>query len=349
MNEDGSAGVDTGVNAGVKLALPRARSAGPCSAAALRPARRRRRPDLLGGARAPPALARRRRAGAPGSANRARCERQASSVRRTPRPWKPSASRSAGPPRAAATAARSPSSRASRSNTVPPSSSASAGSGGNAGAPPSRSRRATAGPDVAGLARQPLRGALHEPRVAHPAAQPQRAERRREAGMALRDRVAREQRRRRQHQHLQRALDVRGALGQQPRREHVQLALARPADHVAARGGRGQPPLERRPRAAPRRAAPASRAAPPPARPARTSSWRSSRSRAYSSCASTRSASGASRSSWRATNVSDGGLGPGHPCILARPAAALGTRRAAAPRTRAAQRGTRAWISLTCW
>ena len=49
-------------------------------------------------------------------------------------------------PRASpATTARSPSSRASRSNTVPPSSSASAAPGGNAGAPPSRSRRRTAG------------------------------------------------------------------------------------------------------------------------------------------------------------------------------------------------------------
>ena len=61
------------------------------------------------------------------------------------------------------------------------------------------------------------------------------------------DVAAREQRRRREHQQLERALDVRGALGEQPRREHVQLALGRPADQVAASRRRRQPPLERQP------------------------------------------------------------------------------------------------------
>ena len=100
------------------------------------------------------------------------------------------------------------------------------------------------GPHVARLPRQPLRGALHEPRVAHPAAQPERPERRRVPGVPLRDRMAGEQARRREHQHLQRALDVGGALGEQPRGEHVQLAGGRPADHVAPGGGRGQPALQ---------------------------------------------------------------------------------------------------------
>ena len=61
------------------------------------------------------------------------------------------------------------------------------------------------------------------------------------------DVAAREQRRRREHQQLERALDVRRALREQPRREHVQLALAGPADEVAASRRRRQPPLERQP------------------------------------------------------------------------------------------------------
>ena len=66
--------------------------------------------------------------------------------------------------------------------------------------------------------------------------------------MARRDRPPREQGGRREHQHLQGALDVGRALRQQPRRQHVQLALARPADDVAPRRRVGHPSLERQPR-----------------------------------------------------------------------------------------------------
>jgi hypothetical protein len=60
-----------------------------------------------------------------------------------------------------------------------------------------------------------------------------------------RDVAAREESRRREHQQFERSLDVGRALRQQAGREHVQLALARPADEIAPPGRRRQAPLER--------------------------------------------------------------------------------------------------------
>ena len=162
----------------------------------------------------------------PGLTAAARCERHACSVWRRLRRPKASRARS-GPGADRGDRRRSPSSRASRSNTVPPSSSASARRGRERRRRPSRSRRATAGPHVARLARQPLRRALDEPRPAHPARQPARAERRREAGVAGGERAPREQRRRARasaspaspRRSTPAAASSRGA-------EHVQLALA---------------------------------------------------------------------------------------------------------------------------
>ena len=182
---------------------------------------------------------------------RSRCERQALSVWRIERGNAISSAR-IGPsgcgPRASVTQAWSPSSRASRSKIEPPSSSASAREGGKDGARPFSQPARDRGPDVARLAREPLRGALDQPRPARPAREPRGRQRRRQRRMARRDVATREQRRRREHQHLQRALDVRGPVREHPRREHVQLARPGPADDVAARRGRRQPARERHPR-----------------------------------------------------------------------------------------------------
>ena len=180
--------------------------------------------------------------------------------------------------------------------------------------------------------------------AAHPAAQPQRAERRREARVAGgRARAGRAARAGASISISSEPSTFEARCGQQPRGEHVQLALARPADDVAPRRRRGQPPLQRRSRAARRRAAPASRGARPRARRARPSSWRSSRSRPYSSCASTRSASLASRSSWRATKVSDAVSAQAtRPFWLA-------TRRSGSCSPRPNTQRPRPWISSTCW
>ena len=102
-------------------------------------------------------------------------------------------------------------------------------------------------PHVPRLAAQPLRRALHEPRPAPPAGQPERRGGRRQRRVPGGHVAAGQQRRRRQHQHLQRALDVRRPVGQQPGGEHVQLAPARPADDVAARRRRRQAAEDRHP------------------------------------------------------------------------------------------------------
>ena len=57
-----------------------------------------------------------------------------------------------------------------------------------------------------------------------------------------------QQRAGREHQQLERALDVRRALGEHARREHVDLPVADGSDHVAARGGVRARALEREPR-----------------------------------------------------------------------------------------------------
>ena len=185
------------------------------------------------------------------SDSRSRCERQALSVCRTER-GKAISSARIGPsgcgPRASVTHARSPSSRASRSKTVPPSSSASARVGGNVGAAPSRSRRCDRRADVARLAREPLRGALDQPRPARPAGDAWGRERRRQLRVRVGDVAAGQQRRGREHQHLQRALDVRRPVREQPWGEHVQLPRPRPADDVAARRGRGEAARDGQPR-----------------------------------------------------------------------------------------------------
>ena len=170
---------------------------------------------------------------------------------------------------------------------------------------PSRRRRATAGRTW----RVWPESHCAAPSTSH-AQRPQRASRcglsgRRELRVLVGDVAAGEQRGRREHQHLQRALDVGGAVGEQPRAEDVQLALAGDADDVAARGGRGQPAGERRATAARRRAGPARSAGRPRAPRGALSKRSSRRVRANSSCASTRAASSSSRSSWRATNVSE--------------------------------------------
>ena len=143
-------------------------------------------------------------------------------------------------------------------------------------------------PHVPDLAGEVLRRALEQPRPAQPAREAARPERRRHAGVVRGDVAAREQRRRREHQQLERALDVRRALREQPRGEHVQLALGDPADEVAPPGGRGQPPLERQPRlggvelrrASRARRPPAPRAAAGSARPAASARARAGRARA---------------------------------------------------------------------
>ena len=183
-----------------------------------------------------------RRSARGGRATPPRCG-AASARRRRPRA-RAAARAGAGRRPARRTRARPPRA-ASRSKTLPPSSGASARAGGNDGAPPSRIRRVTAGPHVGDLPGEELRRALEQPRPAQPAHEPARAERRRHARVVGGDVAAREERRRGEHQQLQRALDVRGALREQPRREHVELTLAGPADQVAPRGGRGHPPLER--------------------------------------------------------------------------------------------------------
>ena len=169
-------------------------------------------------------------------------------------------------PQASATQALSPSSRASRSNTVPPSSVASRRSGGNARRGALAQAPRDRGPHVPNLAGEVLRRALEQPRPAQPAGEAARAERRRHAGVVGRDVAPREQRGGREHQQLERALDVRRALREQPRRQHVQLALGGPADEVAPARRRRQPALERQPGLARRRAERPSRARPPPAR-----------------------------------------------------------------------------------
>ena len=100
------------------------------------------------------------------------------------------------------------------------------------------------GAHVGDLPGEVLPGALEQPRPAQPADEPARAERRRHALVVGGHVAAREERGRGEHQQLQRALDVRRALRELPRREHVELALAGPADEVAPRGGRGHAPLE---------------------------------------------------------------------------------------------------------
>ena len=178
-------------------------------------------------------------------------------------------------------------------------------------AQPPRDRR----PHVAGLAGEPLRRALHEPRRAHPAREPARAERRREAGVAAR-----------------RARGGRAGRTGRASASPASPRRSRPAARAAAaraRAARARPPS--RPRsaapparsaaaaraatAAPRRAAPATRAARPRSRRAPPRAAARALARAYSSCASTRSASGASCSSWRAMKVSDGGLEPDGPSV----------------------------------
>ena len=190
--------------------------------------------------------------------------------------------------------------------------------GGNAGRRPSRSRRATAGRTW----RVWPESHCAAPSTSH-AQRIQRATRGGRDGGGSRvvvgDVAAGEQRGGREHQHLQRALDVGGAVGELARAEHVQLALAGPADDVAARrrarsaGGRAAATAARR------RAAPPSECSTTASSPGRASKRSSSRARAYSSCASTRSASSASRSSWRATNVSEAvSTQPTTPWVLAR-------------------------------
>ena len=79
-------------------------------------------------------------------------------------------------PRASVTHARSPSSRASRSTTLPPRSTASTHARGERGSdrPPAAGARSPV-TSVRGLASEPLRGPLHEPRPARPAGEPRRA------------------------------------------------------------------------------------------------------------------------------------------------------------------------------
>ena len=97
------------------------------------------------------------------------------------------------------------------------------------------------GADVARLAGQELRGALEPPRgVLHPAAQ---------AALAPGgEQALGQQRARGEHQQLERALDVGGALGEHARRQHVDLVAAGRADHVAAGGRRGAGAQDRQPR-----------------------------------------------------------------------------------------------------
>ena len=160
-------------------------------------------------------------------------------------------------------------------------------------------------PHVPRLARQPLGSALDEPRGAAFSA----------AGGAARAaagspgdgppaRAARAGRKGRASASPA-ALDVRRTLGQQPRRQHVQLSLTGPAHHVAPRRRRRQPPLHRQPRLSGVELRRRARAAPPPARRARPPAAVRA-AHAVLERASTRSASGASGSSWRATKVSDG-------------------------------------------
>ena len=205
----------------------------------------------------------------PGKASRARCDRHAASVCRNPRAPNACFNAPSGPARATSVAARSPSSRASRSKTVPPSRSASARPGGKRGRRTLAHAPRDAGRTWRGLAREPLRGALGEPGGADPAVEAARAERGREAGVAGGERAAGEQRGR------ARASASRAS----PRRSR----RAAPAAAARARGSRSRPPS--RPRsgarparsaaagpaatAAPRRAAPACRAGRPRARRAR--------------------------------------------------------------------------------
>ena len=241
----------------------------------------------------------------PPSATRARCERQAAAVWRPPRvPRSASSTRvrafadgaDRGP--VALLARQQVDHRAAEQQRVRPA---------------GRERRLRAlaqapgdgGAHVRGLAREPLRRALGVPGLAQPAGHPPRPRRRREAGLAHRHRAAGEQRRGREHQHLERALDVGRAL--------------RRAAAGRARAARAPPPSRRRsgaPRgrsaaaaaaatAAPRRAGRASRAARPTARRSRPPAApraASARARAARARAPRRRAS---RSSWRATKVSD--------------------------------------------
>ena len=130
---------------------------------------------------------------------------------------------------------------------MPPSSAASRRPGGKAGGPASRRRRATAGRTW----RTCPEKYCAAPSTSH-AQRSQRANVRGpngggRPGVVRRHVAARQQRGGGEHQELERSLDVRRALREQPRREHVQGVDGRPADEVAPPGRRGEAALERQP------------------------------------------------------------------------------------------------------
>ena len=231
------------------------------------------------------------------------------SVWRSARPAKAPSSAARGPSRsgaqARATAARSPSSRATRSKTVPASSGASRPGRREGRRPALPQPPGDDRPQVARLAGEELAGALDQPRPAQVARPGAGGPRRRQPGVGRRDDPLGQQRLGRQHQQLERALDVGRPPREHPGREHVQLRLAGPADEVAPPGRRDQARGRRAAAARRRRAGPPCRAGRPTARPGARRTAARCRARAASSARRTCSASGASRSSWRAMKVSD--------------------------------------------
>ena len=124
---------------------------------------------------------------------------------------------------------------------MPPSSSASRRPGGKLGAGRSLRAQHDRGADVLGLAGVELRRAFEPPRgVGRLAAEA--------ALTGRREQPLGEQRARGEHQQLERALDVRGALGEEARREDVDLPVRHGPDDVATCGGGGAGALERQPR-----------------------------------------------------------------------------------------------------
>ena len=130
---------------------------------------------------------------------------------------------------------------------MPPSRRASRRPGGNAGAGPSRSRRAIAERAWGTWPREPLRGARPTATPSAGRRERARAPRRRQRGAGWRaddELGVAAPRARAGAARASRAPATRAAASTRGR-EHVQLARAGPADEVAAAGGRGQPPRHR--------------------------------------------------------------------------------------------------------
>ena len=180
----------------------------------------------------------------------ARCVRHASRCHPGPGPRTPAMSAARGPGmpggRPARPAARSPSSRTSRSNTVPPSRVASRRPGGKRRPPPlSRRRRAMAGRACSVWPANQRAPPSSSQAQRSSRREPDRAEDALQLPVVLHDHPPGIQGRGAQREHLARAGHVGGAAAQHGWREHVHLVAARPAGHVAASGRCGTQPDQR--------------------------------------------------------------------------------------------------------